>query len=314
MAQIIISIIILIIGLGIFAVSEESEYRRLIRTAAGIICPVIIIAIFAFSGIRVIGTTEGAAVKRFGKIDRVIYAGLHFINPVSQSLEKYDLSVRQEDLNYDAYTRDGQTVSVQMIIQYTIQKDKLAEITEEYGSQKLLSERITRVAEAQSKTIFSKQTAMSLLETRSTLGAEAYAAVSAALDENYFVSITKAEIVDISFSDSFETAIAAKVEAEQNKLRAQTEADQAKINAERDKSVAVTRAEAEYESAKKQADAAIETARGEADALRLRQAAWDNMSPETRAAMLQEDYLHSWDGKLPSTVLGSEASVMLPLQ
>ena len=103
-------------------------------------------------------------------------------------------------------------------------------------------------------------------------------------------------IKDIDFSDAFEAAVEAKMEAEQNALRAENE-----------KQEAITRAEQAKEVARIQAEAAVEAAKGEAEALAITRDALANM-PD---AYIQSLYLEKWDGKLPQFITGDGASVMI---
>lgn len=290
---------------------RDNSQLRLRMTLILIAIPVLIAILTVGFGFRIIGATEGAVVKTFGKPGNMLYAGLHIINPVTQTLQKYDLALQQIDLSYDAYTKEGQTVEVKSIVQYTIQRDHLRNIASEFGSQPILNDRIVRIAEAQSKVLFSEQGAMGLIEIRALLEEKTCALITNALGENYYVDIRKAEIVDIAFSEEFLRSISAKVQAEQEKLRAQTEAEKARIEADRDRDVAITQADAVLQSAKKHAEAAIEEAKGEAEAQRIRQEVWQSMSAEVRTAILAEMYYGTWNGQLPATMLGSDTSVIL---
>lgn len=103
-------------------------------------------------------------------------------------------------------------------------------------------------------------------------------------------------VKDIDFSDAFEAAVEAKMQAEQNALRAENE-----------KKEAVTRAEQAREVAAINAEAAIATAEGEAKALEIIRQALENM-PDTWVA---QQYLEKWDGKLPQLITGDGSGVML---
>ena len=116
------------------------------------------------------------------------------------------------------------------------------------------------------------------------------------LEELFPIHFTNVVIKDIDFSDAFEAAVEAKMEAEQNALRAENE-----------KQEAITRAEQKKEVARIEAEAAVEAAKGEAEALAITRDALANM-PD---AYIQSLYLEKWDGKLPQFITGDGASVML---
>lgn len=136
---------------------------------------------------------------------------------------------------------------------------------------------------------------MPLLETRSTLSAQVDEEIKL-LEDVFPVHFTNAIVKDIDFSDAFEAAVEAKMQAEQNALRAENE-----------KKEAVTRAEQAKEVAAINAEAAIATAAGEAKALEITRQALENM-PDTWVA---QQYLEKWDGKLPQLISGDGSGVML---
>lgn len=110
------------------------------------------------------------------------------------------------------------------------------------------------------------------------------------------MNFTQVVVKDIDFSDAFEQAVEAKMQAEQNALRAENE-----------KQEAITRAEQEREVARVEAEAAVLAAEGEARALEITREALENM-PDTWIA---QQYLEKWDGKLPQFITGDGTSVML---
>ncbi len=116
------------------------------------------------------------------------------------------------------------------------------------------------------------------------------------LEDLFPVNFRQVVVKDIDFSDAFEQAVEAKMQAEQNALRAENE-----------KQEAITRAEQEREVARVEAEAAILAAEGEARALEITREALENM-PDTWIA---QQYLEKWDGKLPQFITGDGTSVML---
>lgn len=148
--------------------------------------------------------------------------------------------------------------------------------------------------EERAKIVFANYSAMPLLENRSTLSAQVQDEVKG-LEELFPVNFTQVVAKDIDFSDAFEQAVEAKMQAEQNALRAENE-----------KQEAITRAEQEREVARVEAEAVL-AAEGEARALEITREALENM-PDTWIA---QQYLEKWDGKLPQLITGDDSGVML---
>ena len=94
--------------------------------------------------------------------------------------------------------------------------------------------------------------------------------------------------------------------AEQEKLKAEYEKEKAIIQAEQELEVAKKQAEAQLEKAKKEAESELVLAQAEADALEIVQTAWEAISPEVRAIMLQEMAIENWNGELPGTMVGTD--------
>lgn len=65
-------------------------------------CAAIAVLVTLAMGIRVIDQTEVGVVKTFGKVDRQIYGGLNFLNPISDTLEIMDCRVHVREVSFDS--------------------------------------------------------------------------------------------------------------------------------------------------------------------------------------------------------------------
>lgn len=169
------------------------------------------------------------------------------------------------------------------------------QIVSQYGSYEILETKLQAAVEERAKIVFARYGAMTLLENRATLSAQVQEEVKE-LEELFPVNFTQVVVKDIDFSDAFEQAVEAKMQAEQNALRAENE-----------KQEAITRAEQEREVARVEAEAAVLAAEGEARALEITREALENM-PDTWIA---QQYLEKWDGKLPQFITGDGSGLML---
>lgn len=274
---------------------DTRRYLTIARYAIVGVCAAIAIMATLIMGIQVIDQTEVGVVKTFGKVDRQIYGGLNFLNPISDTLEIMDCRVHVREVSFDSYTKDAQPVKVSIEYQYEPYADKAMDIVTQYGSYEILETKISASVEERAKIVVARYSAMPLLETRSTLSAQVDEEIKL-LEDLFPVHFTNAIVKDIDFSDAFEAAVEAKMQAEQNALRAENE-----------KKEAVTRAEQAKEVAAIKAEAAVATAEGEARALEITRQALENM-PDTWVA---QQYLEKWDGKLPQLITGDGSSMML---
>lgn len=306
--MLIFGIILIVLLLAVFGVTtliaksakkdgedEVSDCAKTFRLVGCSILGGILLLIIIISSITMIDSTEVGVVRHFGRIDREISAGLNVKNPFSEKVEKYDLRVHIRDVQFESYTKDAQPVIVTADYQYKLRPGEVMDVAREYGSYEVMETKLQSVVEEKIKTVFSKYSAMPLLENRANLSPEVYAAVEE-LEDLYHVDFTATVVRDIVFSDAFEASVEAKMTAEQEALRA-----------EQEKKTAVVKAEQQKEVAAINADAAIEQARGEAEAMRITREALQNM-PE---AYIQQMWIEKWDGKLPSVQAGESASVIV---
>lgn len=265
-----------------------------------VIIPLIAVVIFGIAmlvgGIRIVDQTEVGIVKTFGRVDHTITGGLNFVNPITDTVETMDLKVHVREAAFASYTKDAQPLTSTIEYQYEPHAEQAMSIVSQYGSYEIMETKLCAAVEERAKIVMARYGAMTLLENRSTLSAQVQEEVKE-LEALFPVNFTQVVVKDIDFSDAFEKAVEAKMEAEQNALRAENE-----------KQEAITRAEQEREVARVEAEAAVLTAQGEADALAITREALENM-PDTWIA---QQYLEKWNGVLPTYMLGDNgASIML---
>lgn len=239
--------------------------------------------------------TEVGIVKTFGKVDHTVSGGLNFVNPISDTVEVMDLRVHVNEASFASYTKDAQPLTAAIEYQYEPIATQAMQIVSQYGSYEILETKLQAAVEERAKIVFARYGAMTLLENRATLSAQVQEEVKE-LEELFPVNFTQVVVKDIDFSDAFEQAVEAKMQAEQNALRAENE-----------KQEAITRAEQEREVARVEAEAAVLAAEGEARALEITREALENM-PDTWIA---QQYLEKWDGKLPQLITGDGSGLML---
>lgn len=258
-------------------------------------CVAIAALAMLIGGIKIIDQTEVGVVKTFGRVDHTISGGLNFVNPISDTVEVIDLRVHVRESSFASYTKDAQPVTASIEYQYELLPANAMDVVKQFGSYEILETKLSASVEERAKIVFARYSAMPLLEARSTLSAQVDEEVKL-LEETFPIHFTNVVVKDIDFSDAFESAVEAKMQAEQNALRAENE-----------KKEAVTRAEQAREVAAINAEAAVAAAEGEARALEITRTALENM-PDTWGA---QQYLEKWDGKLPQLITGDNSGVML---
>lgn len=254
----------------------------------------LLLFIFIPFSIKQVSTGEIAVVKVWGNAQYTRSAGIHFDNWISNKYVVYNIKTQEVKQTIPAYSQDAQTLDVTMSVQYRVQANNVLLITEKFGSNEALEQRILAVVNDRTKSVMSSKQAMTIIETRQTLSSDIVTAIGDLL-EQYYVDIVNIMVTDVCFSEAFENAVEEKMISEQKQLQAEYE-----------KQRKITEAEAALEVAKKEAEASIEKSKGDAEALKIMQEAWDALSSEVKEVMLQQMAIERWNGELPDTMVGTE--------
>ena len=289
---------------------------------------------------------EIAVVKYLGEARQVRTAGTYFDFWITNEYVMYDSKVQNMEITAQAYSKDAQTMSIAMTVQYQIDESKAINIANQYGSIEVLANRIESIATEKSKATLSSYSAMEIIETRSSISPKVENTIKEAVNEEYCVDIVAVVLTNIDFSDAFEKTVEDKMIAEQEKLKAQYEKETAIVNAEKELEVAKLDAQAKIEKAKADAEAQIAVASAEAKSIKLKSievaralgfkiTEVEVYDGETLTAIEYEidfegksseeirlitdylqyiEYLAKWDGKLPSVMTGDSASIMIPVE
>ncbi|MBQ8749449.1 MAG: prohibitin family protein [Clostridia bacterium] len=300
-----LGILFFILAAGAFAcIAIDSKIAKILGGIGGALFSLLFIFI-PFS-IRQVDAGQVAVVKIWGDAKEVRTSGMHFDFWLSHKYERYDAKVQQATITTQAYSSDGQTMDIELIIQYQIQVDNVLNIAKNYGGLEMLQNRIETIATEKMKSTLSQKSAMTIIETRANVSPDVESAIRSAITNDYYVNITSVVLTDISFTDAFEKTVEDKMIAEQEKLKAEYEKEKAIIQAEQELEVAKKQAEAQLEKAKKEAESELVLAEAEAEALEIMNQAWEGLSAEVKQAILNEMAIEKWDGKLPETMVGDD--------
>ncbi len=284
---IILGIVLFVAAVGFFVGAYKcsdncQDTGKVICLVLAILCCLSFIVVpFSF---HTVNSGELAVVKNLGKITGTRDAGTNFDLWFTTSYTKYDTKVQNVEITTAAYSSDAQTMDVAMTLQYQIMPDKVTDIATQYGTLEVLQGRIQSIVIEKTKAVLSAHKAMDIIATRANISPEVEAAVKAAVDENYFVSITAVVLTNIDFSDSFEKAVEDKMVAEQAKLKADYDN------------------ETKLAKAKADAEALMIQAKAEAEANEL-------LTKSLTDQVLESKFYEKWDGKLPQ-VMGEGSAIL----
>ena len=218
-----------------------------------------------------------------------------------------DNRVKKLELSTEAFSKDIQTVSATLAVNYRLQPEKTFSIYKTAG-QAYESNLIVPATHEVLKSVCAQYTAEELISKR----AESSDMMRDELDAKLSgigISVTDFNIIDFDFSDEFISAVESKQVAEQLKKKAATENETAIAQAEREKQVAIKQSEAQAESVRIAAQAEADAVKLAADAEAYRlQKINEQLSEKT----IQNTLAERWDGKLPG-VVGSGVTGILNL-
>lgn len=207
----------------------------------------LVFLIFIFGSWGVVGAQERGVKVRLGVVKGVVSPGLYFKLPLIESVVKMDVKtqslVATKDAPLSAASNDLQDTKLAVVVNYTINPATVVDIYQQYGG---ADRYYTTVAEptivATIKAVASQYSAADQIQRRGDMTSQILSALQKAF-EGKNVTISKADITDISFSPAFTQAIEAKVTAVQNAEAAKNKLEQVKAEAEQ--TVAKAQADAE---------------------------------------------------------------------
>ena len=175
--------------------------------------------------VTVVPAGHTGVVVTMGKVsDRVLDEGMHFKMPFVQQVVMMNNKIQKTEIDSNGVSKDLQTVSSGVAINYHINKDDSAVIYRTIGEG--YADTVLQPAIQESmKAITAQYTAEELITKRSAVGEEIGATLAEKVQE-YGILIDKFNIINFDFSAEFNDAIEQKQVAEQNKLRAETEKEQ----------------------------------------------------------------------------------------
>lgn len=242
---------------------------------------------FGFFSFTIVSPQKVSVITRLGSINRIVEEGFHFKMPFIESSNKMNVSEQKSIVATQSYSKDGQTVDVEVTVNYMLRKDMVEQI---YREAKNAYEDIylAPVVSPAAEEVLSKYTAQGLIENRVQLAIEMKNIVVGRVSEKGLL-IKGLEITKLDFDDAYEGAIRNKQVKEQEAL--------AQVN--------VTKQE---EEKKKQeilkAEALAERTRLESEALASQQGEKVITKIYAEAAL---EAAKKWNGVLPTHMIPNQA-------
>ncbi len=254
----------------------------------------IVIAVLALiiisASLTIVPAGNTGVVLTMGKVsDRILTEGLNFKVPFVQNVKIINNKIQVIEIEANAVSKDLQTVSSSIAVNYRVGFESSARIYKNIGSDYENIILLPAVKESV-KAVTAKYTAEQLITKRNQVGDEIKEALEGKVNE-YGVVIEKFNIVNFDFSAEFNAAIEAKQVAEQNLIKTQTEQEQEIVIAEAEAKKKVIAAEAEAKAIEKKAKA-------QADANNV-------ITKSLNGNLIEYEKVQKWNGELPLATGGS---------
>lgn len=206
---------------------EETKSHAVAWVVSGVIAFVALIALLlSFTSVS---TGSLGIVTRGGQVESTIGAGFHLISPID-SVNDIDLQTQKEQADATAASADQQSVFTTVAVNYRVDEVHAVDLYTNVGADykaKVIDPAIQEVVKA----VSARYTAQELLSKRPQVSDEIKQGLTERLTA-YHILISDVSVVNFKYSDVYETAIEAKVTAEQNAQAAKNKLEQANYEAQ----------------------------------------------------------------------------------
>ena len=258
--------------------SRRATKRIAQMSLTGIIALLLLIA--GCNSAYTIDSGHRGILLTFGEVSGIQQPGLNFKIPFIQSLREVDIRVRKVESPADAASRDMQSVTTSVALNYSLSPEKLRELFSEIGldvEQRIIATRIQETVKA----VVARYTAEELITQRENVRGEMVTSLTKQLLEYHIIVAPGGiQITNFDFSQAFNKAIEDKQVAEQQAQKAENDLRRIEVEARQ----------------------RITQAQGEADAIRIQAEA---IRSQGGKEYIQMQAINRWDGKMPTYIGGN---------
>ena len=259
-------------------INEKKTFNFPKKTVA-IVAVVLAVIIVLLNSVTIVDAGHTGVINTLGNVsENVLQEGIHLKIPFIQTIVKMDNRIVKLEVETEAFSKDLQTVTTKLAINYRVSKDKSYASYENVGSDYetiLVSPAVNEVLKA----ITAKYTAEESVANRSLISQGLIEELNAKLNKNG-IYVEDVNIINFDFSEAYIAAIEEKQVAEQRLLKAKTEKEEA-----------IVKAEAEAETLRIQSEAQAK--------------ANERLSKSLNDNLIRYEMIKKWNGELPMVTDGS---------
>jgi regulator of protease activity HflC (stomatin/prohibitin superfamily) len=172
--------------------------------------------IVLFGSFTIVSPQEKAIVTRLGSISRELDNGFHFKLPFIESVTKMDIQIQALPVTELAYSKDSQTVSTEVTLNYRLDPGSVTQVFKEVRKDYQVRIIIPAIKES-IKAVTSNYTAQGLIDNRAKISSDVKAVISERVGTRGFI-VDSVSITNLDFDDAYENAVKDKQVAEQKAL------------------------------------------------------------------------------------------------
>ena len=255
--------------------------KKIVKIVIAVVAALIVV-VTAANCFTIVDAGHTGVVVTLGKVNEgVLQEGLHFKAPFVQNVVRIDNRIVKLEVETEAFSKDLQTVTTTLAINYRVDTSKSYSIYKNIGADYetvLVAPAVNEVLKATT----AQYTAEESVTNRKLISDGLIDGLNEKLN-NIGLYITDVNIINFDFSEAFITAIEEKQVAQQKLLKAETE-----------KQTAITNAEADAETTRIRAEA-------EADAN-------NKIKASLNEDIIRSKFYDKWDGELPQA-MGSDSVI-----
>ena len=269
----------------------SSGLRRGNAVGIGVLVLVVVLAMIATSSVRTVDTGYIGVKTRFGKVvSDSLPSGLYFVIPGVEEVAKVEVREQKTEMSTSASSKDLQSIQSGIAINFRPDPANAHLLFKDVGTE-YESRILDPAIEETVKAATARYTAEELITKRTAVRDEMETMLKNRVEGNHIL-ITKFNIVNFEFSNSFNHAIEEKQTAEQEALRATNILRRMKVEADQKIETARGAAESVKLQAMAEAEAIAVKAKAEAEAQRI-------LAEVVNKDVLTLRAIERWDGTLP---------------
>lgn len=257
--------------------------NKLIGWAIGIV--VLLALILLLNPFVQVSAGERAVVTHFGAVSGELGPGIHWITPITTGAVVMNVQTQKEQTTAGAASKDLQQVSAEIAVNYNVDPNKVTDLYVKVGASykgTIIDPAIQEVV----KQVTANYTAEELITKRTQVTSDIQTALTEKLAPSDII-VTAVNVTNFDFSAQFNSAVEAKVTAQQNAQAAQNKLAQVQFEAQQ----------------------TVATAEAQAKAIQIQAQAINSQGGADYVALQK---IKAWDGKSCTSYCGLDAMFITP--